>query len=138
MPGGVHRAWGTANRIVPLGSTYVELMAIDDPQVAMSTDLGHRLAARLETGEGWFAFCVADDDIEATAARLGLVVLPGARTRPDGETVAWRGAGIEAPGRTADLPFFIAWDVAAELHPGAMSVEHPSGATGIGVGGGGG
>jgi len=131
VPGGVHPGWGTANRIVPLGATYVELMAIDDRPAAMSTELGRSLAARLEDGEGWFAFCLADDDIETTAARLGLAVEPGARRRPDGTLVSWRGAGIEVPERTADLPFFIAWDVPPDRHPGATRIEHPSGATGI-------
>ena len=40
----------------------------------------HRRTAR----DRWFAICLADTDIDATAARLGLAVEPGARTRPDG------------------------------------------------------
>ena len=40
--------------------------------------------------------------------------------------------GIDDPNRTPDLPFFIAWDVPDELHPGATPLEHPCGASGIG------
>ena len=36
----------------------------------------------------------------------------------------WRGAGIEERGDDLWLPFFIAWDVPAELHPGAAPAEH--------------
>jgi hypothetical protein len=75
--------------------------------------------------------CLADDDLDATAARLGLTAEPGSRTLPDGRVVAWRGAGIDDPRRTPDLPFFIAWDVPPELHPGAGEAAHPSGASGI-------
>jgi hypothetical protein len=127
--GGRHPRWGTANRIVPLGRDYLELISVVDPETAKGTALGAALLERAD--DGWFAVCVADDDIDATAARLDLSVDAGSRTRPDGAVVAWRGAGVEDPRRTAELPFFIAWDVPPELHPGAAAVAHPSGATGI-------
>ncbi len=83
-------------------------------------------------GDRWFAACLADDAIEATAKRLGLEVAPGSRTLPDGSVVAWRGAGIEDPAREPGFPFFIAWDVVPALHPGrALGPAHPSGAAGI-------
>ena len=75
--------------------------------------------------------CLATDEIESVAARVDLEVVPGSRTLPDGQVVAWRGAGIDDPARTPDLPFFIAWDVPEALHPGATPIEHPCGATGI-------
>ena len=37
--------------------------------------------------------------------------------------MAWRGAGIDAPDRTLDQPFFIAWDVEPALHPGAVVID---------------
>ena len=130
-PGGVHPRWGTANRIAPLGATYLELIAVNDEAVAAETVLGRALLDRVAGGDAWFALCLADEDLDATAARLGLGVEPGSRERPDGTVLAWRGAGIDDPRRTPDLPFFIAWDVPAELHPGATPVEHPCGATAI-------
>jgi Glyoxalase-like domain len=131
VPGGVHPRWGTGNRIVPLGSDYLELIAVVDPELAAGSRLGRAIGELAANEDRWFALCLADDDIEATAARLGLVVEAGSRTRPDGEVVAWRGAGIEDPRRTPDLPFFIAWDGPEALHPGSTSLEHPAGATGI-------
>ncbi len=129
--GGFHPRWGTGNRIVPLGTEYVELMAVVDRGVATATDLGRKVLQIAGRGSGWFALCLGDDELEATAARLGLSVEAGSRTRPDGEVVSWRGAGIEDPGRTPDLPFFIAWDGPVGVHPGAAAIDHPSGASGI-------
>src|SRR5437660_1356671 len=37
VPGGVHPAWGTRNVIVPLGGAYLELVAVEHPEVAEST-----------------------------------------------------------------------------------------------------
>jgi hypothetical protein len=79
----------------------------------------------------WFSVCLADPDIDATAARLGLRVQPGARTRPDGTEVRWRSTGIEDRGEDLWLPFFISWDVRPELHPGAARAEHRVDAEGI-------
>jgi len=131
MPGGRHPAWGTANRIAPLGDAYVELLGVVDHEVGASTWLGRALLDRSAGGARWFAVCLADDGIEATAARLGLDVAPGSRTRPDGTVLSWRGAGIESPAREGWLPFFIDWDGPPELHPGRASVEHPAAPTGI-------
>ena len=131
MPGGSHPGWGTANRIAPLGADYVELLAVVDPEVARGTTLGRMLLERSANGDEWFAVCLADDDIDATASRLGLTVEDGSRERPDGTVVRWRGAGIEDPRRTPGFPFFIAWDVAPGQHPAAASLEQPCGATGI-------
>lgn len=130
-PGGVHPRWGTGNRVIPFGTDYLELISVVDPPAAAGTALGRTLMGLTAAGDRWFALCLADDDIDATGARLGLRVDAGSRVRPDGRTVAWRGAGIEDPRRTPDLPFFIDWDVPADLHPGAGGLAHPSRAIGI-------
>jgi hypothetical protein len=131
-PGGVHPRWGTGNRIVPLGDArYLELIAIVDPAVAATTVLGRAIAERIADGDRWFALCLRDDAIDVTAARLGLVLEPGSRSLPDGGVVAWRGAGIDDPRRTPDLPFFIGWSGEPDAHPGARRAAHGSGATGI-------
>jgi hypothetical protein len=129
--GGHHPAWGTANRIIPLGDTYVELLSVVDHAVGSSTHLGRTLIGLSSSGDRWFSACLADDDIDRTAARLGLDVVPGSRTRPDGTVVSWRGAGIEAPARPNWLPFFIEWNVPPELHPGRSPAEHRAAVTGI-------
>ena len=123
-PGGRHPQWGTANMIAPLGDDYLELLGVVDEDVGRGTVLGRTLLELSADGDRWFSICLADDDIEATARRLGLTVQPGSRTRPDGTEVRWRGAGIEERGPDLWLPFFISWDVPAALHPGAAPAEH--------------
>jgi len=132
VPGGLHPRWGTANRIVPLGQDYVELISVVDPEVGRSTALGRALLALTADGrDRWFAVCLSDTEIDATAERLGLAVEPGERARPDGERLRWRGAGIEDGLRDAWLPFFIAWDVPAAWHPGRTAIDHDAVVLGI-------
>jgi hypothetical protein len=131
VPGGHHPRWGTANMIAPLGADYVELLSVVDEEIGSKTVLGETLLELSADGDRWFSVCLADDDVDATAARLGLTVQPGARTRPDGTDVRWRSAGIEDRGEDLWLPFFISWDVPAELHPGAAPAEHRADVGGI-------
>jgi hypothetical protein len=131
VPGGRHAHWGTANRIVPLGDDYLELIAVVDADQAATTAFGRAMTELTADGDRWFSICLASDDVDPIAARLELPVSQGARTRPDGVEVRWRGAGVEAPTRPLWLPFFITWETAAELHPARTPIEHPSGANGI-------
>ena len=132
VAGGRHLAWGTANRIVPLGDDYIELLAVVDRDVGSRSPVGRFLQELTVDGDRWFAVCIADGDLDATAARLGLAVVTGERERPDGTIVRWRSAGFEDdPERVSRLPFFIEWDVPPELHPGRTSIEHRVAATGI-------
>lgn len=130
-PGGRHPGWGTGNRIVPLGDDYVELIAVIDADEAAGHPSGRAVLAAAEGGDRLFATCVATDDIEGVASRLGLEVRPGERARPDGTVLRWRSAGIDDPRREPWLPFFITWDVPAELHPGRARSGHGVRATGI-------
>ncbi|MGI8616977.1 MAG: VOC family protein [Actinomycetota bacterium] len=123
-PGGRHPQWGTANMIAPLGNDYIELLGVVDEEVGWNSVLGRTLMELSLDGDRWFSVCLSDDDIDATAARLGLTIRPGTRTRPNGTEVRWRGAGIEERGEDLWLPFFISWDVPPELHPGAAPAEH--------------
>jgi Glyoxalase-like domain len=124
VAGGRHPRWGTANMIAPLGADYLELLGVVDEDVGAGTVLGRTLLDLSADGDRWFSVCLADEDVDATAARLGLTVQPGSRTRPDGTDVRWRGAGIEERGADLWLPFFISWDVPAALHPGATPADH--------------
>jgi Glyoxalase-like domain len=132
VAGGTHPRWGTGNRIVPLGDSYVELIAVVDHEVGSSTPLGRALLASSADGrDRWFSVCLSDTELEATARRLGLEQEAGARRRPDGVELRWRGAGIEDEARDAWLPFFISWDVSADLHPGRTAIRHEVDVTGI-------
>jgi hypothetical protein len=131
FPGGRHARWGTANRVVPLGEDYIELIGVVDREQAAGTVFGRSMLDLTTDGDHWCAICLASDDVDSIARRLGLPVEPGARTRPDGAELRWRGAGLEAPARDPWLPFFITWDTPPELHPGRTPADHPSGANGI-------
>ena len=72
---------------------------------------------------GW---AVRTQELDAVARRLGLAVVPGGRTRPDGSVIRWRLAGVEQAVADAALPFFIEWEPGATL-PGDAVVEHPDG-----------
>ena len=50
VPGGRHEGWGTANRIVPLGDTYLELIAVVDVDEAEGSEFG-RGVRRAQTEE---------------------------------------------------------------------------------------
>ena len=50
VPGGVHPAWGTANRIIPMGADYLELISVVDPRSpaprsSVATSCGSRRTA---------------------------------------------------------------------------------------------
>ena len=124
VAGGRHDRWGTANRIVPLGDDYVELVAAIDRDAAAASGFGRAVIERADAGGGWVTFAVATDDLDAIASRLGLEVTAGSRTKPDGTVLRWRGAGLDDPRREPSMPFFLAWDVPGELHPGRARAGH--------------
>ena len=130
--GGRHKRWGTANRIVPLGDQYLELVAAVDEPVAAETAFGGGVLERAAGGGGWFTIAAVADDLDAVATRLGLEVGSGSRTRPDGQTVRWRMAGLDDPRREAWMPFFLIWDISDELHPGRARAGHGVRGTGLG------
>ncbi len=124
IEGGRHPAWGTANRILPLGDAYVELVAVVDAETAAHTAFGSWIAsATLGRPLGW---AVRTDAIEAVGLRLGLPVVPGFRDAPGGSRITWRSAGVEVAAREPGLPFFIEWGEGVPL-PGATAVRHPGG-----------
>jgi Glyoxalase-like domain len=128
VEGGRHADWGTANRIVPLGDSYLELIAVVDPAEASQSALG-RWIANARTGRplGWV---VRTDDLGPVAGRLGLNIGSGSRLTAIGDLLSWRSAGVEFAMAEPWLPFFIEWAAGSRL-PGRVDVEHPAAATGI-------
>jgi hypothetical protein len=115
VAGGRHHCLGTANRIVPLGETYLELVAVVDDAEAAASGFGSWVGG----GEhprllGW---CLRTDDLDAVAGRLSLTIADGARARPDGTVLRWRMAGLERSAEEPSLPFFIEWG-AGTPYPG--------------------
>jgi hypothetical protein len=105
--GGRHPGWGTENRIVPLGETYLELIAIVDEAEAASSVLGRWVKPSATTTGRPIGWCVQPDDLDATARRLGLEPQEGSRVRPDGEITRWRTLGVDEAFSEPALPFFI-------------------------------
>ena len=122
--GGRHARWGTANRIVPLGEQYLELIGVVDEAEAAATYFGRAVLERTEARDGWFLIAAASDDVVLIGERLGREIDAGSRTRPDGEELRWRMAGLDDPGRESWMPFFLTWDVPGSLHPGSGRAGH--------------
>jgi Glyoxalase-like domain len=124
IPGGHHPAWGTENRIVPLGHEYVELVTVADHDQAAACAFGTAVIASLADARPLLGWAVATNDLQSVADRLRLEVTPGERTRPDGTVLRWRLAGVAPALRTGALPFFIEWELPPALQPGAADAGH--------------
>ena len=118
VAGGRHERWGTANRIVPLGDQYLELVATVDPSRAGTSGFGHDVLERAAAGGGWLTLAVATDELDTIANRLGVAVDAGERTLPDGRVLRWRMAALDAERREPWMPFFLEWDVPDDLYAG--------------------
>ena len=131
VPGGRHEGWGTANRIVPLGESYLELITVVDVDEAEQSEFGRAVRRALTEDHPLVGWVVATDDIDGVAKRLELEVEEKSREAEDGSTLSWRLAGLERALKTGALPFFVQWDVPPERHPGAADVRHETDARGI-------
>ena len=131
VPGGRHEGWGTANRIVPLGESYLELIAVVDVDEAEGSEFGRAVRRATTEDRPLVGWVVATDDIDGVASRLDLEVEEKSREADDGSTLSWRLAGLERAMKTGALPFFVQWDVPPERHPGAADVRHEADPRGI-------
>lgn len=137
LPGGRHPGVGTANMIVPLGSAYLELIAVVDPEEAQRSPTTRRITRAIEEGRTFATWAVRTENLDALRDHLrgaGLDLAPpvaGARERPDGVTIRWRTQLLVPPGEASVLPFVIEWQVPPEQHPARAAVDHPSRARGI-------
>lgn len=126
LPGGRHPGWGTENRIVPLGDTYLELVRVADETEAEGSLLGRWAIAARPASPRPLGWCVRTDGLDDRAARLGVAVIEGSRDAPGGEQLRWRTAGLEAAVAEPCLPFFIEWGNGTSF-PGHAAVRHPAG-----------
>lgn len=125
IEGGRHSGWGTANRIIPLGHAYIELIAVVDPEEAAASDFGRWVAAAepLPRPFGWAVRC---RDLDSRAADLGVGVTSSARPTADGSILRWKVAGIKRAALQPSHPILIEWGQGAPF-PGAVPVEHAAG-----------
>ncbi len=131
LEGGRHPGRGTANRIVPLGHQYLELLAIVDEAEARSSPRGRPVVDALSArGPGLARWSVEPDDIAATATRVGHPIERRHRLLPDGTALTWRSVAVDTAWRQPWRCAFMAWDNPV-THPGRLPVTHPNGAFGF-------
>jgi Glyoxalase-like domain len=126
VEGGRHPGWGTANRIVPLGETYLELVTVIDEAEAAQSPFGSWVAdadPALARPLGWAVRINALDDV---ARRLGLAVSANSRSTRTGQLLRWRVAGIEQAVAEPSLPIFVEWGPGTP-RPGQSPATHPAG-----------
>lgn len=133
--GGKHPYGGTANRIIVIGNTYLELITIDQPEEAQQSILN-----RLAKGDGYLNFVLGSDnlaaDTEAMKRRGVKIIGPisGALQSGDGRVRGWQRADVERPDLTQRYPFLIQHDSSGEerrfrLAGWSTPPPHPLGAS---------
>lgn len=142
VAGGRHPGWGTRNALSYFGLTYIEFLAISDPdELRAATDrfLLSRDAARLlPENEALFRVALRSDDIDAThdnLRRKGLAVSPivdGQRHDPQGNVIRWRIFTIDGDTDGLVYPFVLQWGEddetrLARLRAQGLDVPHPLG-----------
>jgi len=132
--GGRHDGLGTLNRLIWLGDSYLELVAVFDRDLAGASWLGRPVLDALERGGGLVTWAIAvvglDDVMRWGPAGAWVGPIDGERQRPDGAVVRWRLARPEALSPTS--PFLIEHDeTAAEWTPAERAARagerHPVG-----------
>jgi Glyoxalase-like domain len=109
VDGGRHPGWGTANRIVPLGDAYLELIAVVDEEEARDNAFGRWTMERRAHGGRLLGWAVRTWTLDEVAGQLGLAMAAGSRRGPDGRLLRWRYAGTDEALVEPSLPFFIEW-----------------------------
>lgn len=117
VAGGHHEKSGTFNSIIPLPCGYLELLAVDDADLARSSS--HRGAVLVDylesVGGGFVGVAVHADDITAVGSALAsLPTDPPAqiqmtRRRPDGRLIWWELVIPQEVAWRRPWPFFIRW-----------------------------
>ena len=118
VDGGVHPRFGTRNVLLPLADhTYLEIVEVLDHPASDKAPFGQAVRARSALGGGWLGWVVAVSDISSVEKRLGREAATGNRYRPDGTELRWRQIGVNGLIADPQLPFFVQWEIPAELHP---------------------
>lgn len=132
VEGGRHAGHGTANRIVPLGASYLELVGIVAPDEIGASSFGQWVASNASERLVPHALCLRTNNLGALCQRLGLLPVAMSRKKPDGTELSWRIAGLEAT-LGEGLPFFIEWDIDPADHPGRAALSQATQASAVEV-----
>jgi hypothetical protein len=138
--GGRHDT-GTASWVIPLAnSQYLELLYVWDSELVVAQPDGQELLRRLDGGDFIVSWAVRTANIDAIAARFGIVPVAGRAVRPDASVSSWR--IVSSPAWPDTYPFFIHYDRAedraamwAGLYAQAGHQGDVRGITGVVVGG---
>ena len=130
VEGGRHPSWGTANRIVPLGDSYLELIAVVDAAKAAESAFGRWVASGASSTARPLGWAVRTSQLNQVARRLNLPIHEGSRAKPDGEQLRWRSAGVDQAAAEPSLPFFIEWEPQTQL-PGQAAIRHRAGTASV-------
>jgi hypothetical protein len=109
--------------IVPLGSAYLELIAVVDEAEAAGNRRGLRVGEAVAAGRRFVTWAVRTHDLDAFRAALlsAAWTLPeirdGSRLTPEGRLLRWRTQELGG----GALPFVIEWKLAPEDHPGRLA-----------------
>src|SRR5947207_15841356 len=96
--GGSHRSGGTANRIILIGDTYLELITVQRPAEAQQS-----MRDRLAKGDGYLNFALSSNDTQSATrqmAQRGVPVIgpiPRHLTASHGQTRGWSPTHVERP-----------------------------------------
>ncbi len=120
--GGTHPQFGTRNMVVPLGRSYLELLAVEDRALAEQSLFGRTLLTRTAEGDRLVRWSIRTDRIDDVASDLGLEVDDRSRLHPDGRTLQWRSAGMTPSLLDPSRPFFMQWPDAD--WPGTEPARH--------------
>lgn len=130
IEGGRHPAWGTANRIVPLGDSYLELVTVADSALASGSAFGRWVMSGVSGTLRPLGWAVRTSGLDEVAQRLDLTIKAGSRATPGGDVLRWRSAGIDQAAAEPSLPFFIEWAPQTNF-PGWASIRHRAGVASI-------
>jgi len=120
--GGTHPRSGTRNMVAPLGRSYLELLAVEDRDLAEQSLFGRTLLTRTAEGDRLVRWSIRTDGIDQVAADLDLEVEGRSRLHPDGRTLQWRSAGMTPSLLDPSRPFFMQWP--DQDWPGNEPAEH--------------
>src|SRR5215218_6735008 len=121
--GGHHPRWGTAHRIIPVETAYLELIAVVDQERARDSAIGRWVTNARDGIVQPLGWAVRTAAIEDVARRLDLEIESGSRATPDGGVLQWHLAGVERAAADPALPFFIEWG-SGTPHPSQLAVTH--------------
>lgn len=120
VDGGRHPSFGTRNFTGALSDgSYIEVVSALDHPAALKAPFGQAVHRRAEEGGGWLSWVISVDSIDGCEKRIGRSAAAGHRVRPDGVDLRWKQLGVLDTMERPWLPFFVEWDVPADVHPGA-------------------